>query len=290
MPDDQTSVTPAPGAGTSPAPAPPPAPPAEWGVTRPTSGAYARVSVVPPRPDDVGATYGAAVQPRSDFEDWRSGSIERDSLFPELVAAGAAAREAAALTDARRARNRARRGPVAAGVAAGLVAIAIGGALGAGVFDLGGSDAGPGLDAVAAPTAPAAVEGQDAAALPPTPEPVDLATIGPVDEAGWATVEADPAAHAGERFSLYAEVLQLDDATGPRSFRAGVGANAPTAAGELTSQVHVSALDAELAQVEEGKVFRLIVEVMPEPHDTGRPHLAVLALEEIGVVAGADGR
>ena len=130
---------------------------------------------------------------------------------------------------------------------------------------------------------------EDAAALPPTPEPVDPTTIGPVDEAGWAAVAADPAAHAGERFSLYAEVLQLDDG-GPRSFSAAVGANAPTTAGELTSQVHVSALDAELAQVAEGRVFRLVVEVMPQPHEDGRPHLAVLALEEIGVGAGADGR
>lgn len=282
MPDDLTSATPSsPGGSAHPPPAPGSSPSAEWGVSRPTGPASPSKVSIPPRPVDYGTAYGAAVQPRSDFEDWRSGSVERDSLFPELVAAGAAAREAAALAEARRARIRARRRPVAAAVAAGLVAIAVGGVLGSGVLDLGGTENGPGLDAVAAPTAPAAVEAQDAAAAQPTPQPVDLATIGPVDDAGWAAVEADPAAHAGERFSLYAEVLQMDDATGPRSFRAGVGANAPTVAGELVSQVHVSALEAELAQVAEGKVFRLVVEVMPEPHDTGRPHLAVLALEEV---------
>ena len=118
---------------------------------------------------------------------------------------------------------------------------------------------------------------------------VDLASFAQVDASGWASIERNPDAAAGQQIIVFAEVTQFDAATGDESFRANAGATQPTSTFELATNTFFDGDAATLAPVAQGDIVRVFAEVQGAMEyetmiggSTVVPALRVVAIEVVG--------
>jgi hypothetical protein len=134
-----------------------------------------------------------------------------------------------------------------------------------------------------------ASDGVSAAVEPPATPEVDLASFAAVDAARWDEIARDPDAAIGEQVVVFAEVTQLDTATGTEVFRANVGAMQPAAEFELAVNTVVRGDQHLIAAVAQGDVLKVYAVIAGSvEYDTMiggatvAPLLEAIAVEDVG--------